>query len=127
MPRGTIHQGYCVENIHSLHITISMHQRNSFGDLLQKIMSAAILSAMETDVDYRKGLPLDLLSFMGSAHNDADSSKRAEFTRRIMELASRMITNGSIDNGVDQMGKKFIHDTLPPYLTPSESKRYLPL
>ena len=127
MPRGTIHQGYCVEDIHSLHITISCHQRNSFGDLLQKITSSAILSAMENDINYRKGLPLDLFSFMGSAHGDTDSPERAEFTRRITELAARMITLGSIDNGVDQIGKKFIHDTLPPYLTPSESKRYLPL
>ena len=124
MPRGTIHQGYCVEDTHSLHITISCHQRNTFGDLLQKITSSAILSAMENSIDYRKGLPLDLLSFMGSAHSGADSSKRDEFSTRIIELASRMITNGSIDNGVDQMGKKFVHDSLPPYLTPSESKRY---
>ena len=126
MPRGTVHQGYCVEDTHSLHITISCNQRNTFGDLVQRITSSAILSAMENDVEYRKGLPLDMLTFMGSAHCDADSTKRDEFIARIVELTSRMITKGSIDHGVDEMGKRFVHDTLPPYLTGAESKRYFP-
>ena len=123
MPRGTIHQGYCLEDIHSLHITISCHQRNTYGDLLEKVLASAISSAMRDDVVFRKGLPLDYLSFMGSAHSKVDSSKRKKFIGRITDLISRSITNASVDNGVDQMGKRFIHDSLPPYLTPSESKR----
>ena len=123
MPRGTIHQGYCLEEIHSLHITISCHQRNTYGDLLEKVLSTAIKSAMENDVEFRKGLPTDYLSFMGKAHCNDTSSKRNEFIERVTELASKVVTSVAIDSGVDEMGKRFIHDTLPPYLTPSESDR----
>ena len=123
MPRGTIHQGYCLEEIHSLHITISCHQRHTFGDLLEKVMASGISAALKNDVEFRKGLPLDFLSYMGNAHCGSDSSKRREFIQRVTELTSRMITMSSVDNGADQIGKKFIHDTLPPYLTLSESKR----
>ena len=125
MPRGTIHQGYCLEEIHSLHITISCHQRNTFGDLLEKVFATAIKTAMETNVEYRKGLPIDYLSFMGQAYSNEKSTKRTEFIERVTELASKVVTSVAIDSGVDQMGKRFIHDTLPPYLTPSESDRYI--
>lgn len=36
-PRGFIHQGDCLTDAHSLHITISSYQKNSWGDLLQKV------------------------------------------------------------------------------------------
>ncbi|KAL1277020.1 hypothetical protein QQF64_023693 [Cirrhinus molitorella] len=35
-PRGFIHQGDCLPDAHSLHITVSSFQRNSWGDLLLK-------------------------------------------------------------------------------------------
>ena len=124
MPRGTIHQGYCLEEIHSLHITISCHQKNTYGDLLEKVLSTAVISAMQNDVEFRKGLPVDYLSFMGKAHCNKESTKRDEFIERVTRLASKVVTKVAIDSGVDQMGKRFIHDTLPPYLTQSESERY---
>ena len=34
-PRGTIHQAKAVEGEHSLHITISAYQNNTYGDLLK--------------------------------------------------------------------------------------------
>ena len=78
---------------------------------------------MENDVEFRKGLPTDYLSFMGMAHCNDTSSKRNEFIERVTELASKVVNAVAIDSGVDEMGKRFIHDTLPPYLTPSESDR----
>lgn len=36
-PRGVVHQGDCLPDVHSLHITISSFQRNSWGDLLLKV------------------------------------------------------------------------------------------
>lgn len=37
-PRGFIHQGDCLPDTHSLHITVSSYQKNSWGDLLQKVV-----------------------------------------------------------------------------------------
>lgn len=36
-PRGFIHQGNCLPDTHSMHITISSFQKNSWGDLMQKV------------------------------------------------------------------------------------------
>lgn len=42
-PRGFIHQGNCLPDAHSLHITISSYQRNSWGDLLLKVPSVTFI------------------------------------------------------------------------------------
>ena len=55
LPRGTIHQGECLEDVHSMHVTFSCHQMNTFGDLLAKMMPAALETAMEEDVEFRSG------------------------------------------------------------------------
>ena len=55
MPRGTIHQGNCLEDIHSLHITVSCHQLNTYGDLMEKLLPVALKTAMEEDIEFRKG------------------------------------------------------------------------
>lgn len=36
-PRGTIHQGRTVPGSHSLHVTLSCYQRNTWGDLMEKV------------------------------------------------------------------------------------------
>ena len=123
MPRGAIHQGYCLEDVHSLHITISCHQLHTYGDLLEKVFASAISSAMQDDIDFRKGLPIDYLSCMGTTNTNSDSTKRRNFIGRVTDLMSRVVTHASIDSGADLMAKKFIHDSLPPYLTTSESNR----
>ena len=56
MPRGTIHQGNCLEDIHSLHITVSCHQLNTYGDLMGKLLPVALKTAMEEDIEFRKGI-----------------------------------------------------------------------
>ena len=36
-PRGTIHQANALPDSHSLHITLSCFQKNTWGDLLEKV------------------------------------------------------------------------------------------
>lgn len=44
-PRGFIHQGECLPDAHSLHITISSFQKNSWGDLLQRVTRRLCLTS----------------------------------------------------------------------------------
>ena len=37
LPRGYIHQGQAFPHTHSLHLTLSVCQRNTWGDLLRKV------------------------------------------------------------------------------------------
>ncbi|KAK9409765.1 bifunctional lysine-specific demethylase and histidyl-hydroxylase NO66 [Crotalus adamanteus] len=75
-PRGFIHQGNCLPEAHSLHITVSSYQRNSWGDLLEKLLPVTLKMAIEEDIEYRQGLPVDYLEYMGVINTDADDPRR---------------------------------------------------
>lgn len=44
-PRGIIHQASAIEDTHSLHITLSVYQKNSWADYLEKVNR---LNSLET-------------------------------------------------------------------------------
>uniref|UniRef100_A0A672GHK6 Bifunctional lysine-specific demethylase and histidyl-hydroxylase n=1 Tax=Salarias fasciatus TaxID=181472 RepID=A0A672GHK6_SALFA len=119
-PRGFIHQGNCLPDVHSLHITISSYQKNSWGDLLQKVVPAALEIAMEEDVEFRRGLPLDYLTYMGVQNSDMDDPRRVKFFSQIESLMKRLFNYAPVDASVDQKARDFLHDCLPPVLTPEE-------
>ena len=50
-------QGNCLPEEHSLHITISCYQLNSWTDLLEKLLPAALAGASADDTEFREGLP----------------------------------------------------------------------
>lgn len=45
-------------------------KRSSYFTFFFKVVPAALEIAMEEDVDYRRGLPLDYLSYMGVQNSD---------------------------------------------------------
>ncbi|XP_042646865.1 ribosomal oxygenase 1 [Tyto alba] len=119
-PRGFIHQGNCLPDAHSLHITVSSYQRNSWGDLLEKLLPAALQMALEEDVEYRQGLPMDYLGYMGVANSDTLDVRRMAFVEKVQGLIKKLVDYAPIDAAVDQRAKSFLHDCLPPVLTQSE-------
>jgi len=123
MPRGTIHQGNCLPDEHSLHITISCYQLNSWTDLFEKMLPAALATAAAEDVEFREGLPRDYLSFMGVAHEDKSSEGRTAFIAKASNLLSKLISNAPLDAACDQMGKKLMLEALPPALEQGERAR----
>uniref|UniRef100_A0A4W5PPY2 Bifunctional lysine-specific demethylase and histidyl-hydroxylase n=1 Tax=Hucho hucho TaxID=62062 RepID=A0A4W5PPY2_9TELE len=116
-PRGFIHQGDCLLDAHSLHITVSSYQRNSWGNLLAKVVPAALEMAMEEDVDFRRGLPVDYLTYMGVQNSDKEDPRRVQFLCRIEELMKKLSTFAPVDAAVDQKAREYLHDCLPPMLT----------
>jgi len=123
MPRGTIHQGNCLADKHSLHITISTYQLNSWTDLLEKLLPAALTAASQEDVSFREGLPHDFLLNMGVAHEEKVSESRDRFINKVKLLMTKLIDYAPIDAACDQIGKKLMHDVLPPALELSEKAR----
>ncbi|KAL6486679.1 hypothetical protein MHYP_G00060710 [Metynnis hypsauchen] len=120
LPRGFIHQGDCLPDAHSLHITISSFQRNSWGDLLLKAMPAALEMAMEEDVEFRKGLPIDYLTFMGVQNSDREDPRRDTFLSHMEGLIKKLMSYVPVDAAVDQKAREFLHDCLPPALSEEE-------
>ncbi|XP_040285520.1 ribosomal oxygenase 1 [Bufo bufo] len=119
-PRGFIHQGDCLPDAHSLHITVSSFQRNSWLDLLDKLLPAALQIAAEEDVEFRKGLPLDYLDYMGVQNVESSDPRRKNFIEKTRVLMRKLAEYAPVDAAVDQKAKAFLHDCLPPVLTPAE-------
>ena len=73
---------------------------------------------MMEDVEFRRGLPISYLEHNGIAYSDNKETKeRTEFRKKTVELFKKLIKHLPIDAGVDQMAKRFIHESLPPCLT----------
>jgi len=123
MPRGTIHQGNCLAEEHSLHITISCYQLNSWTDLLEKLLPAALATASAEDTTFREGLPRNYLSYMGVAHEDSASPQRTSFLNKLSSLLAKLANHAPTDAACDQMGKRLMSEVLPPALEPSERAR----
>jgi len=123
MPRGTIHQGNCLEEEHSLHITLSAYQLNSWTDLLEKLLPAALAVASQEDKQFREGLPRDYLLNLGAVHSENTSQQRTNFMNKLKGLMGKLFDHAPVDAAVDQLGKKLMFDALPPALELSEKMR----
>ncbi|XP_069787027.1 ribosomal oxygenase 1 isoform X2 [Narcine bancroftii] len=120
-PRGFIHQANCTPDTHSLHITISTYQKNTWGDVLRKLFPAALEWAIEDDIEFREGLPLDYMEYMGVQNSEREGDPRRQvFNKKIYSLMKKLLKYAPIDAAVDQKAKDFIHDCLPPVLTKEE-------
>ncbi|KAL2715006.1 bifunctional lysine-specific demethylase and histidyl-hydroxylase NO66 isoform X3 [Vespula squamosa] len=120
LPRGTIHQGETIYNCHSLHVTLSVYQKNSWGDFLEKLLPDALRKAIANDSHFREGLPLDYLKYFGFVHSKNKSDYRNSFKENIEYLLNRIVEHIDIDKAADEMAKSHMHDFLPPVLVDYE-------
>ncbi|GAM28910.1 hypothetical protein SAMD00019534_120860, partial [Acytostelium subglobosum LB1] len=122
-PRGIIHQAYSPKDVHSLHITISTYMNNTWGDLIQKVLTRALDIANEEYVEFREGLPRDYTNYLGVMHSDkVGDERRKELLDKVGLLWERLGQCLPIDVGADLMAVKFLHDSLPAALTANEKK-----
>lgn len=104
LPRGYIHQAKTVGNEISTHVTLSTYQTNTVGDFMKHATTQAIEYAMEESVSFRRGLPINHQSFLGTAK---DLQKYIEFAESdgIVD-AEKAAENGKEDkeseNGTDK-------------------------
>ncbi|XP_011643431.1 ribosomal oxygenase 1 [Pogonomyrmex barbatus] len=120
LPRGTIHQAKTLNDSHSLHLTISVYQKNSWCDFLEKLLPQALKKATENDVRFRMGLPLNFLKYIGSAYDT--SGFKEGFEKITKNFIIELIKHIDIENVADLMAKDHIHDFLPPMLFKNEQK-----
>lgn len=122
-PRGYIHQAVTVEGKHSLHITVSMYQKTSYADLFEALVPVALQNAINSDVRYREGVPMNIHQVMGLAFSENDSPERTEIREKVKSLFERIFDHASVDGAVDQLSKKYQIDALPPYISKDEKQR----
>lgn len=122
IPRGFIHEGKTGEEEHSLHITLSAAQKNSYGDLFEVLLKQSLAMAQQEDVEFRESLPLNYLSYMGIVNQENNDKRRTDFLEHIKNLFSKLLTHMNVDLAVDHFSKQFIHSALPPQMTEQEEK-----
>ncbi|VTJ68738.1 Hypothetical predicted protein [Marmota monax] len=95
-PRGFIHQAECQDGVHSLHLTVSTYQRNTWGDFLEAILPLAVQAAMEENVEFRRGLPRDFMDYMGAQHSDSKDPRRTAFMEKLEETSQNLASEYSL-------------------------------
>lgn len=126
-PRGYIHQALTLKDFHSLHITVSAYQKQTYADLLETLIPMALKEAINENEILRRGLPLNIWQRMGVVNSDNYLPERDAITKNIMKcfdkVCSYVKADTNLDNAVDQMALRYQHDALPPKLTPEEEVR----
>ena len=125
VPRGWIHQGEALAGEHSLHVTISTYQKNSWIDLLENVVPNALKMAAKEDEDFRRGLPTDYKLFMGLQNSDREdvAPQREEFMNTVGHLMNRLVDYCELDKDVDEFARLDMHRSFPPKLTKEEIQR----
>ncbi|XP_030381856.1 bifunctional lysine-specific demethylase and histidyl-hydroxylase NO66 [Scaptodrosophila lebanonensis] len=124
-PRGTVHQAVTEDNNYSLHITLSVYQKQAYADLLENLMPIVLQRSIKHHVNMRRGLPLHTWKHLGLANGDVQTRERTELVANVQHLVSKylMPSPAQIDAAVDQLAKRFQHEALPPTVLPEELKR----
>lgn len=122
-PRGYIHQATTVPDHHSLHITLSVYQKHSYGDLLEVLMPMAVQTAIDRNISLREGLPLNMWQVMGLVNSDKESAQRTAIIKKLHDCLDVICKAAPLDDAVDQMAKRYQHDALPPFLSSVERMR----
>lgn len=85
-----------------------------------QLLPAALSIAIENNSAFRAGLPLHYLRHMGSAHSLVESDVRTNMLHTVEKLMKKLVEYAPVDAACDQMGKEFMIDALPPYLSKEE-------
>ncbi|XP_055606412.1 bifunctional lysine-specific demethylase and histidyl-hydroxylase NO66-like isoform X2 [Uranotaenia lowii] len=119
-PRGIIHQASTVPGHHSLHVTMSVYQKNSWTDLLEYMLPQALALASEKHIALRQGIPLDFHQHFGIVHSDSNSTTREAIIEKFKAFIDVIFTTDALDAAADQLAKRFQHDALPPLIEKNE-------
>ena len=107
MPRGTIHEAFCIVNDDdeegkgddeaSLHLTISVNQRNTFADILEHVFSDALADAVNTNVELRRCPPRDFLRNL-TRLDETDANFRS--SKKLLERCCNVVVENMMKNNV---------------------------
>lgn len=122
-PRGVIHQAQTKADAHSLHITLSLYQKQSYADFFEQLFPLMLNQSITNNVDIRRGLPLNIWRSLGFVNQKTKTEERTEIVKNIKKLLVQCLENAPLDDAIDQLAKKFHHDALPPAIEKSEEQK----
>eukprot|EP00796_Vickermania_ingenoplastis_P003596 gene3596-2537_t len=131
MPRGMVHQGRTFPDSHSLHITFSANQMNSWADFFLVAARYSIETLSANNQAWRTTIPRSLFSALGAANDPefrsaenlpvlgtTDMEARAEIQTSVRqfvaELSLLMTDETNMDFCTDEYAKETIRKMQPP-------------
>lgn len=119
VPRGTVHHGIAVGEGFSHHLTLSTYQKMSWSQVMERIVMSAIEKAAGSNPDFREGLPVNFIRFMGTWHDTEDTdteaaSHRGAFAKRFKRLFRALEEFVDLDEACDELGVEHSAQRLPP-------------
>ncbi|OQR93116.1 nucleolar protein [Achlya hypogyna] len=115
-PRGIIHQA-CTSNAFSTHVTISVYHHNSWANFMEVALPRVVRRAFEHDVEFRRGLPANWLSFMGTQF-DGELKPAQQFLSKCKNLVSQLLQHvdmADMQEAADEAALDFVQNRLPPW------------
>eukprot|EP01050_Picozoa_sp_SAG11_P010564 SAG11_NODE_1064_length_5994_cov_4.748601_3_plen_253_part_00 len=132
-----IHQAKSSKDTHSLHLTVSTALRNTWSDLFELLVPRALEIATQSDIEFRRSLPMDMREYMGvmnapdegsDGSGDEDESaspartataqarQREFFMGKIQVLFASLASPKQlpVDAAVDQFLRRNLHARMPP-------------
>eukprot|EP00455_Lapot_gusevi_P041807 TRINITY_DN4890_c0_g3_i1.p1 TRINITY_DN4890_c0_g3~~TRINITY_DN4890_c0_g3_i1.p1 ORF type:complete len:561 (+),score=161.90 TRINITY_DN4890_c0_g3_i1:68-1750(+) len=119
-PRGCVHQAVSSKSEHSLHVTISTAQSNSWQDYLSEALKASVPIAANEHLPIRRSVPRDYFQYMGFANSEKDDDRRESFMDLVLEHVTKVVEHLPFDFAADQRSRFFLRERLPPFLYPHE-------
>lgn len=79
-------------------------------------MKDALDKAIKADVRFRGGLPIDMWNNFGFSYSQFinGNDRRRQITNHIESLFRTIGNHLSVDDAIDKMSMKFLHNALPP-------------
>lgn len=111
-----IHQACTDDELFSTHVTISVYQHNSWANFLEVALPRVVRRAFDTDVAFRKGLPVGYLNFMGTQF-PTDSQQARDFAASCKELVQKLsvhVDPTDLQQSVDEAAMDVVANRLPP-------------
>ncbi|KDO21271.1 hypothetical protein SPRG_13570 [Saprolegnia parasitica CBS 223.65] len=119
-PRGVIHQA-CTGSAFSTHVTISIYHHNSWANFMEVALPRIVRRAFEHDIEFRRGLPANWLSFMGTQF-DGETKAATQFMSKCKNLVSQLLQHvemTDMQEAADEAALDFVQNRLPPWpITP---------
>lgn len=116
LPRGFIHQASCADDTsHSLHLTLSIGQRNTAADMLELVFPEVIDEVIRSNIMCRKSLPPQILNHLGVVNSEKTSKEREDFVNNWRVMCQQIFDLGLelMDAAADQMAKGFVSRRVP--------------
>jgi bifunctional lysine-specific demethylase and histidyl-hydroxylase NO66 len=133
MPRGMVHQGKTTPSTHSLHITFSANQMNSWADFMSRAAQYTVETLAANHIEWRRALPREMPMVMGEMNHpvfresdgvvpltERQQQHRAELQTKVRELAAELTLLLTDEAHMDVCTDVYAKDTVQKMQPPSK-------